>query len=456
MTMPLVPARAPDALSATLSALSDPTRRAILARLSQGEATVNELAAPFAMSLPAISRHLKVLERAGLIARGRAAQWRPCRLEPEPLRAVFEWLEDYRGLCDREFGQIDARPLELREGDPMEATTESRREDRVEPGAGNGIGDGIGDGAAERAGHWLDLSRHFDAPRGLVFTAWSDGIHLRRWCAPAGFTVTDGGGDFREGGAWHAELTRDDGTVLRAEGDYLEIEPGRRIVHSHRWAVAEGVVPGASGRERRLEVTLSDEGEGTRLGLRMGPFEERTKRDGHRSGWTESFEGLDAYLPEMIAANPAPADEPVIRLVRVYPYPPARVWKAWADPGHIGHWWGPDGFTTTTHSFNFREEGCWHFTMHGPDGIDYPNRIRFVTVDEPRHLAYHHQGEDEADDSVFDTDVTLASVAGGTRVTLTMRFISVEVRNNVARTFGAIEGGQRTLARLGARLEIAA
>lgn len=436
MTMPLVPARAPDALSATLSALSDPTRRAILARLSQGEATVNELAAPFAMSLPAISRHLKVLERAGLIARGRAAQWRPCRLEPEPLRAVFEWLEDYRDFWDRGLVQFDAHLLELREGDPMEATTESRTEDG--------------------AGHWLDLSRHFDAPRGLVFAAWSDGVHLRRWCAPAGFTVTDGAGDFREGGAWHAELTGDDGTVLRAEGDYLEIDPGRRIVHSHRWAATDAAtdgVDGASGRERRLEVTLIDEGEGTRLGLRMGPFEERTKRDGHRAGWTETFDGLDAYLPEMIAAHPAPADEPVIRLVRVYPHPPARVWRAWADPGHIGHWWGPDGFTTTTHAFSFREEGGWHFTMHGPDGIDYPNRIRFVTVDEPRHLAYHHQGEDEADDSVFDTDVTLAAVAGGTRLTLTMRFASVEVRNNVARTFGAIEGGQRTLARLGARLE---
>ena len=86
----------PDPLSATLSALADPTRRAILARLSQGEACVNDLAAPFSISQPAISKHLKVLEKAGLVTRGREAQWRPCRLDAAPLRDVANWLENYR------------------------------------------------------------------------------------------------------------------------------------------------------------------------------------------------------------------------------------------------------------------------------------------------------------------------------------------------------------------------
>lgn len=85
-----------DHLSTTLSALADPTRRAILARLTIGEASVTELAEPFDMSLPAVSKHLKVLEKAGLISRGREAQWRPCRLEAAPLREVFDWLEVYR------------------------------------------------------------------------------------------------------------------------------------------------------------------------------------------------------------------------------------------------------------------------------------------------------------------------------------------------------------------------
>lgn len=96
-----------DPLSLTLAALADPTRRAILARLSTGEATVNELAEPFAMSLPAVSKHLKVLERAKLISRGRSAQWRPCRLEPEPLKAVDDWLGDYRKLWEQRFDRLE-------------------------------------------------------------------------------------------------------------------------------------------------------------------------------------------------------------------------------------------------------------------------------------------------------------------------------------------------------------
>ncbi|MEO5326565.1 metalloregulator ArsR/SmtB family transcription factor [Mesorhizobium sp. CC13] len=95
-----------DQLSATFASLADPTRRAILARLALGEATVNELAEPFAMSLPAISRHLKVLEGAGLISRSRAAQWRPCRLEAGPLRDVANWVEHYRRFWDASFDRM--------------------------------------------------------------------------------------------------------------------------------------------------------------------------------------------------------------------------------------------------------------------------------------------------------------------------------------------------------------
>jgi DNA-binding transcriptional ArsR family regulator len=104
-----------DPLSATFSALADPTRRAILARLSRGEATVTELAEPFDMSMPAISKHLKVLERAGLIERGREAQWRPCRLQAEPLRQVEDWVEQYRTHWEQRFDRLDAYLRTLQE-----------------------------------------------------------------------------------------------------------------------------------------------------------------------------------------------------------------------------------------------------------------------------------------------------------------------------------------------------
>src|ERR671925_615659 len=96
----------PDSLSTTFSALADPTRRAILARLISGEASVTELAQPFEMSLPAISKHLKVLERAGLITRGREAQWRPCRLQAAPLKDAADWLQHYRRFWEESFDRL--------------------------------------------------------------------------------------------------------------------------------------------------------------------------------------------------------------------------------------------------------------------------------------------------------------------------------------------------------------
>jgi DNA-binding transcriptional ArsR family regulator len=98
---------ATDHLSTTFAALADPTRRAILARLLAGECAVTTLAEPFEMSLPAVSKHLRVLERAGLIARGREAQWRPCRLEAGPLKDVAEWAETYRSIWERRFDRLD-------------------------------------------------------------------------------------------------------------------------------------------------------------------------------------------------------------------------------------------------------------------------------------------------------------------------------------------------------------
>jgi DNA-binding transcriptional ArsR family regulator len=107
----------PDRLSATFSALADPTRRAILARLALGETSVTELAAPFAMSLPAVSKHLKVLEHAGLIARGREAQWRPCRIQGGPLKDAADWLEHYRGFWDESFDRLGDYLRELQAKD---------------------------------------------------------------------------------------------------------------------------------------------------------------------------------------------------------------------------------------------------------------------------------------------------------------------------------------------------
>lgn len=107
-----------DQLSLTFAALADPTRRAILARLTQGETSVTDLAQPFAMSLPAVSKHLKVLERAGLVSRGREAQWRPCKLDAEPMREAFGWLDHYRRFWGESLDRLDDYLKEIQKGNP--------------------------------------------------------------------------------------------------------------------------------------------------------------------------------------------------------------------------------------------------------------------------------------------------------------------------------------------------
>jgi DNA-binding transcriptional ArsR family regulator len=109
---------AADELSVVFAALADPTRRAILARLAEGEATVLELAEPFHLSLPGVSKHLKVLQKAGLITQGRRAQWRPCRLEVEPLKEAADWIETYRHIWEERFDRLDAYLRELQQAPP--------------------------------------------------------------------------------------------------------------------------------------------------------------------------------------------------------------------------------------------------------------------------------------------------------------------------------------------------
>jgi DNA-binding transcriptional ArsR family regulator len=126
----MVTATASDPISNTFAALADPTRRAILARLATGEASVTELAAPFEMTLPAVSKHLKVLERAGLIARGREAQWRPCRLQAEPLKAADEWLEHYRQHWEAAFDRLDEYLTELQKQEKRFSRKISKKEEK--------------------------------------------------------------------------------------------------------------------------------------------------------------------------------------------------------------------------------------------------------------------------------------------------------------------------------------
>lgn len=145
------------------------------------------------------------------------------------------------------------------------------------------------------------------------------------------------------------------------------------------------------------------------------------------------------------------ADREIV-ITRVFDVPRHIVFSAWSDPQHIGNWWGPSGFSTTTHTMDFRPGGTWRFVMHGPDGRDYLNRIVYDEIIPPARLVYHHDGDEGSEDVRFQTFVTFEDDSGRTRLTLRMVFPSAAERDRVAREYGAVEGGQQTLSRLAAYL----
>lgn len=137
-------------------------------------------------------------------------------------------------------------------------------------------------------------------------------------------------------------------------------------------------------------------------------------------------------------------------ITRVFDAPRELVWDAWTDLKHVSNWWGPNGFSTTTHARNFKVGGSWLFTMHGPDGTDYPNSIVYSEIARPERLAYAH-GAEAGSPPEFHTTVTFDDEGGKTRVTLRAVFVSVELFE-AAKKFGAVEGGNQTMARFAGHL----
>jgi uncharacterized protein YndB with AHSA1/START domain len=156
---------------------------------------------------------------------------------------------------------------------------------------------------------------------------------------------------------------------------------------------------------------------------------------------------------DSLSREEIPADDPIIRVSRDVAAPRPPVWAAWTDPSRVSHWWGPHGFRTTTHAHDLRPDGIWRFTMHGPDGTDYENRVEYRTIEAPALLAYdHYAGDDPVDRPHFRARITFAEVAGGTRVTLTMRCADMKTREGFI-AFGAVAGAHQTLERFAALIE---
>jgi uncharacterized protein YndB with AHSA1/START domain len=302
------------------------------------------------------------------------------------------------------------------------------------------------------------LSRLFAAPRALVFTCWTDPAHLGRWWGPRGFTCPVCEVDFRVGGSYRLVMRDKDGTDFPIDGRYLEIEPGRRIVQSddtsgHPESWLDAVDPDRKGQGPRsieLQTTISfdDDVGGTRVTIRTR-FESRAMRDrfmaiGMQEGWSSSLDKLDELA---LALKGDPRE---INIVRVIDAPIHRVFAAFSDPAGMATWWGPNGFTTTTRSMEFRVGGVWDYTMHGPDGTDYPNYVTYTAIESGRLIAYDH-GTDASHPATFKAAITFAPDGKGTRVRLRLMLADAKERPGYV-AFGAVEGGYQNLERLAAYL----
>ncbi|MFO1121593.1 MAG: SRPBCC family protein [Hyphomicrobiales bacterium] len=287
----------------------------------------------------------------------------------------------------------------------------------------------------------LRITRHFTAPRALLYRMWTEKHLMDRWSCPAGFTVPESGADLRPGGQWHATMRRADGVELKLGGTYREIVPDQRLVFTHAWLGPDG----RPGPETLVDVTFSDADGGTRMDFVQTGFDSAGNRDGHEAGWSECFDKLTPLVDALKDS------EQEINMSRLLGHDIGRVFQAFSNPAGLAVWWGPNGFTTTTRYMDFRAGGSWDYTMHGPDGTDYPNYVRYTAIETNRLIAYDH-GTEAGQPALFKAIISFRADGDGTRVTLRLILRDAAQRPHFI-GFGAVEGGYQNLARLDAWLD---
>ena len=287
----------------------------------------------------------------------------------------------------------------------------------------------------------LVITRVYDAPRELVFRAWTDPKHMARWWGPKHFTNRVEQMDVRPGGAWRIIMCAPDGAEHPAQGVYREIVPPARLAFTNDAVDKDGnaIIEGFT------TVTFDDQNGKTKLTLTTRGVAKVAYAaqylQGMEMGWTQSLERLGESLEK--------ASDREIVISRVFDAPRDLVFQAWTDPKHVGSWWGPTGFTTTTHEIDVRPGGVWRFIMHGPDGTDYPNKIVYLEIAKPALLVYDHGDEGQRS---FRVTVTFAEESGKTRLTMRSLFATAAEREMVVTKYHAIEGGNQTLDRFGENL----
>jgi uncharacterized protein YndB with AHSA1/START domain len=287
----------------------------------------------------------------------------------------------------------------------------------------------------------LVLTRVFDAPRELVWKAWTDPKMLAIWWGPKGFTNPRCEVDVRRDGRIHIDMRGPDGTVYPMAGKYTEVVEPERLAFTSGALDKDGKLLFEFlntitfvEKEGRTTLTLH-----SRL-LSTAPDTERYLR-GHEAGWTLSLEKLAELVNDT-------SDREII-ISRVFDASRELVWEAWTNPKHIAQWWGPIGFTTTIAEMDVRVGGVFNQVMHGPDGTDYPNKSVFTEVVKPERIVFSHTGSRKGAKGVYKVMIwTFEAEGKKTKVTIRQIYQTAADRDLIVKEYNAIEGGKQTLGRL--------
>jgi uncharacterized protein YndB with AHSA1/START domain len=286
----------------------------------------------------------------------------------------------------------------------------------------------------------ITITRMVDAPRELVFDAWTQADRLAQWYAPEGFDVPEAESDPRPGGAIRIVMRASWGPESVLTGTYRELDRPSRIVTEANATDAEGRI----ALEAVTTVTLTDRDGTTELTVHERATalipEAAMMLAGMEVGLLQSLRKLDDVVTGVV-------DRQIV-VTHTYEAPREVVFDAFTDDDQLQHWWGPNGFSITTHAFDLRPGGIWRFTMHGPDGVDYPNEVTYEEIARPELLRFEHTAGPDSDTPGFFSTITFDEFEGSTIVAMRSVFESASARDLVVEKYGAIEGGRQTLERL--------
>jgi uncharacterized protein YndB with AHSA1/START domain len=285
----------------------------------------------------------------------------------------------------------------------------------------------------------VTITRMLDAPADQVFRAWTEGEHLAKWYAPEGFGVAKAESDARQGGAFTIVMKGPDGAEYPLWGTYTEFDPPKKLVTA---ATAAGP-DGTPALDAVTTVTLVDHDGKTEMTVHerasaLTP-EAAPMLAGMEIGLQQSLRRLDDLVTGAIDRS--------IVLSRMLEAPREQVFDLWTSPEHLANWWGPNGFTLTTHEADIRPGGVWRFTMHGPDGVDYPNVLHYDDIRAPELITFEH-GDGVGENPSFRGTITFDDFQGMTVLTMRSIFETPDELQRVVEKYGAIEGGNQTLDRL--------